>query len=170
MNRDELDSVLDRGLEYLEREQDGRGYVPEKGWAHALAHTADLMLVLAENPKLGREPLQRILNGIRDRLIRAADTCYTHGEDDRLSRAVLAVMERRQLDLATLHAWLKSFAEPTGHSWKQSFKEERVHRAFVNCRSFLRSLHLRVIQHETLEGRQALSAALLETLAALRQF
>jgi hypothetical protein len=44
-----LQTILEKGLRYLAAERDPRGYVQGKGWAHALAHTADLLLVLGKN-------------------------------------------------------------------------------------------------------------------------
>lgn len=41
--REEVLAAFDRVLDYFSREVDLRGYVEGKGWAHAVAHTADLL-------------------------------------------------------------------------------------------------------------------------------
>src|SRR3972149_298850 len=84
LDKDEALNILAKGLNYLEEEKDPRGYVPEKGWAHALAHTSDLLYVLAGNRNLSREHLEQILQGIASKLIVPTDWVYVHGEDDRL--------------------------------------------------------------------------------------
>ena len=50
------------------RERDLRGYVPGKGWAHAVAHGADAIGSLAESPHLGPNELTVLLDVIADRL------------------------------------------------------------------------------------------------------
>ena len=59
----------DRVAGWLVRERDLRGYVPGKGWAHALAHGADALGVLAEAPQMGRLELTVLLDVIADRLL-----------------------------------------------------------------------------------------------------
>jgi hypothetical protein len=44
--------TLTTALQCYAEEKDLRGYVPEKGWAHATAHVGDLLKFLARNPKL----------------------------------------------------------------------------------------------------------------------
>ena len=49
LSKEQVQAILEKGIWYLSAEKDERGYIPDKGWAHALAHTADLMLVLTRN-------------------------------------------------------------------------------------------------------------------------
>jgi hypothetical protein len=171
LDRDEAHSLLARALEYLENEQDPRGYVHGQGWAHALAHTADLLFVLAKNRHLGREQQAQILDGVRAKLIKPAGWVYIHAEDDRLVRAVEAVIERKMLDDSALGVWLLSFSDPEGHSWSGSLEDENLQRAFFNSRAFLKSLYLKISQDDGPEKSEGgLPAGILEALQALRQF
>ena len=43
----------DRVATWLLREHDLRGFVPGKGWAHAVAHGADAIGALAQSPHVG---------------------------------------------------------------------------------------------------------------------
>ena len=45
-----FDELFELALTALSTEKDLRGYVPEKGWAHATAHGADLLRILARKP------------------------------------------------------------------------------------------------------------------------
>ena len=66
------DAVLrwgDRVAGWLVRERDLRGFVPGKGWAHAVAHGADALGVLAQAPAMGRLELTVLLDVIADRLL-----------------------------------------------------------------------------------------------------
>ena len=59
----------DRIATWLLRERDLRGFVPGKGWAHAVAHGADAIGALAGRPHLGRNELTVLLDVIADRLL-----------------------------------------------------------------------------------------------------
>src|SRR5215216_2732223 len=61
LGKDPVNKILEKGIWYIGAEKDPRGYVPGKGWAHALAHTADLMLVLARNQYINGGDLWSIL-------------------------------------------------------------------------------------------------------------
>src|SRR4029078_6584160 len=76
--RDNAESLLppgkildwgDRASGWLVRERDVRGYVPARGWPHAVAHGADVLAVLAESPHLGLNQLTVVLDVIADRVI-----------------------------------------------------------------------------------------------------
>ena len=51
------------------RERDTRGYVPSKGWAHAVAHGADALGVLARSPHFAANELTVLLDVVADRLL-----------------------------------------------------------------------------------------------------
>src|SRR6266545_1350395 len=65
----DLDGFLEAALGYLRRERDLRSWVPGPGWANAVGHTADLLMMLARSPHLGAAELQRILDAIAERLL-----------------------------------------------------------------------------------------------------
>ncbi len=165
-------NVLAKGLAYFAEEKDPRGYVAGKGWAHATAHTADLLYVLASNRFLAREELEKILAAITAKVTEPTDWVYAHGEDDRMVQAVLGVIQRRLLDEFNYKEWLKSFVYDSGvkRPWKKSFEKEETHNAYFNTRNFLRSLYLRVLQNEKLASRDFLLGEINSTLQALKQF
>ena len=50
-----------------------RGFVPGKGWAHAVAHGADALGALAQSPHLGANELTVLLDVLADRLLLPGD-------------------------------------------------------------------------------------------------
>lgn len=170
LERDDVFSIFDKVLGYLAEEQDPRGYVHEKGWAHALAHTADLLSVLVSNRFLTRVELEQILTAIAEKITAPMDWAYTYGEDDRLVRVVIAANQRQLLDEFFMKQWLNSFVAPKKHDWKGSFESLPSHMAYFNVRNFLRSLHLQVMQNEKLFNRDYLAGEIMTTIQALRQF
>ena len=132
----------------------------------ALAHTADLLYVLAENRHLGRENLEQILQHIAFKLIAPTDWVYIHGEDDRLARAVIAVYQRN----LTSQDWLAIITPERKNNWRDSFMNLPLHNAFFNSKTFLRSLYLRILQSEELANKDHILLAIQKSLQGLRQF
>jgi len=104
-----VDAVVtwaDRGLTWLVREVDLRGFVPQRGWAHAVAHGADLIGALARNRHFNATELTVLLDVIADRLV--APTAYrlAHGEDGRLAYATMTILHRDALPTDLLEAWV----------------------------------------------------------------
>ena len=169
LDRKQVHSILAGGLRYLNLEKDSRGYIPVKGWAHALAHTADLMLVLGKNRFTDRSDHKNILKAIADKLIRSTNWVYIHGEDERLANAVMALLERNTIVLDFLQVWLTSFIKPE-RSWKGSYTDEGQARAFHNVRNFLRSFFHSVRKTDDLFNKEKILSSVLETLDDLRAY
>jgi hypothetical protein len=172
LEKDDVQSILAKGLAYLKDEQDPRGYIAEKGWAHTLAHTADLLYVLSSNRFIARAELEQILNAIVEKLSTPIDWVYPYGEDDRLVQVVLGAIQRKLLDEFFYKQWLNSFifSEGRRRAWKGSFANQSQHNAWFNCRNFLRSLQLRILEKGKLTSRDFLLTEVASTLQELKQF
>ena len=139
LEKAQIQVILDKGLWYLNTEKDPRGFIPIKGWAHALAHTADLMLVLGKNRNTGKADLEQILRAIATKLIHSTNWLYFHGEDDRLANSMVGILQRDLISLDFVENWLKSMVEPEV-SWVGVYMDSDRAKAFHNTRNFLRSL------------------------------
>jgi hypothetical protein len=148
LGKAQIERILAKGLWYLAAEKDPRGHVPVKGWAHALAHTADLMLVLGHNRNLDKEGVQNILDAISARMVGATHYMYVHGEDERLASAVVEVLRRGLLSMDEVGAWAKCFHSPEGKDWKGAYVDVERNRAFQNTRNLLRSIYLELLTGE----------------------
>jgi hypothetical protein len=167
--KDQILAILEKGLWYLASEKDPRGFVPVKGWAHALAHTADLMLVLGRNRHVEADGLERILQGIARKLVSSTDWVYIHGEDERLANTVMAVIQRDLLTIGFWEEWLKSLTEPE-QSWKGAYMDEGQAKAFHNVRNFLRSLWIAVHSSDDLSHKAMIELAAFEALNNLKPY
>jgi hypothetical protein len=161
LDRGDLDGFLETAVGYLRRERDLRSWVPGPGWANAVGHTADLLMMLARSPHLGAAELQRILDAIAERLCTPTPAVFVHHEDERLAYAVLNVLRRDLIDRPRLTAWLDQFGAPPGQdSWRSSFASEAESAARVNVTAFLRALYFQTMltdspppgARETLDG------------------
>jgi hypothetical protein len=150
LDQADLDGFLEAALGYLLRERDLRSWVPGPGWANAIGHTADLLMMLARSPHLGATELQRILDAIADRLLTPAPAVFVHHEDERLAYATLNVLRRNLVDRTWLVAWLDRFtAAPGQESWRAAYASEAESAARVNVTAFLRSLYFQLILTES---------------------
>ena len=147
----ELREVKVKLLDYLEKEQDLRGFVLDedeagepKGWAHAIAHTADALDDLVRCKEMGSEELVEILNAIRQK---AAESklVFVHLEDERLVTPVIAVLGRKVLTPPDVQSWLAGFV-PLAQQ-KEPFPD--CYRQAQNVKNFLRSLYFRARQPDT---------------------
>lgn len=139
----------DNAMTWLVRERDLRGFVPGKGWAHAVAHGADVLAVLAAGESFGRLELTVLLDVIADRLLTPTGTHFVHGEVDRLAFATLAVLRRNVLALEVIEPWLarlgKAAAPPEPEDGGSGGRRDKDPFLVAgNVQGFLRALHLQV--------------------------
>jgi len=135
---------MEQGLAYIVAERDLRGYVPDQGWAHAIAHAADLLWVLAQSRHLAAPDLERILDVIAKRITTAVEHVYLYNEDQRLAFAAMAVLQRDLLDLSALNVWLSRMQRPDGN-WQHPFLSPTSASAYHNTTTFLRSLYFQLL-------------------------
>jgi hypothetical protein len=131
----------DRVSTWYLRERDLRGYVPGKGWAHAIAHGADAIATLAESPHLGMNELTVLLDVLADRLTMPAETQFVHGEPDRMAAATMNVLRRNVVPLSVLEPWVARIAAAA------TSRAPRGTDPFLrrgNSESFLRALYLQL--------------------------
>ena len=107
----ELDAESFRGLltdaiAYLKDERDVRGYDATKGWIHSTAHTADLLKALASHAQFTKDDQRAVLAAIAGKLSSVREV-YTQGEQNRLAKAVVAIMMRADFDETVFDAWLE---------------------------------------------------------------
>jgi hypothetical protein len=94
-------------MAYARGERDWRGYVPGKGWAHAVAHTADALGALGLHPHTPPTDAVALLTTIHD----LATVPYPLGylEDDRLAFAAWRLMQSGRVPDESLEHWLDGF-------------------------------------------------------------
>ncbi|MCW3005221.1 MAG: hypothetical protein JWQ20_4519, partial [Conexibacter sp.] len=132
----------DRLATWLLREHDLRGFVPGKGWAHAVAHGADTLATLASSPHLATPELTVLLDVIADRLLLPVDRLFTNGEPDRLALATMTVLRRNVVPLRVLEPWIARLAAAA--SIRSSYGDRDPHLVGGNAEAFLRALYLQL--------------------------
>ncbi len=166
LGAEEIREITDAALAYLAHEQDLRGFVLVKGWAHSVAHTADLLARLAEHPGVGVSDLERMLDAISDKVLAPTPYPYVDREEFRLGKAVVSILRRDEVPADKVVAWLQKLAGP-----------EPRHKAFVpgednvryhNATALLTALHIMFTYQEL---PSSFEEGLLPTVhAALKSF
>jgi Protein of unknown function (DUF2785) len=84
-------------------EDDLRGFDPDLGWLHAVAHGADLLGVLGRDQRV--QPEQMLELAAR-RMLADTDYVWRDAEDDRLGCAIALTLSRPDLTAAQSTGWL----------------------------------------------------------------
>jgi hypothetical protein len=119
-------------LEYARLEKDWRGYVEEKGWAHAMAHLADALDECAQNRTMNVQDRKEILTLISE-LAKSSEPLH-HEEDVRLAMVAYHIILGKQVDEGFLKTWVDTcFVQRDAEviSWTRG----------TNAKNFLRSLY-----------------------------
>lgn len=135
----------DQATSWLVREQDLRGWIPDVGWAHAVANGADLLGALARSPHFDKLELTVLLDVIADRLLAPTEHVLHHGEDDRLAYAAMAVLHRDAVAPNVIEPWIARLgAGMRRPRTRGKVSGEWPTPAAYNTSRFLRALHLQL--------------------------
>jgi len=146
LSADEVHEWLDHALAYVQGERDVRGFVPHKGWAHAVAHMGDLLMYLARNQHIGVLQLEQIVENIGGRMVEPAPYVYRTLEDERMAYAVTVALQRELLTPAFLSTWVDRLAHRwNGSEWSTTIMVDETANAYHNTRQFLRSLYFQLL-------------------------
>ncbi|MFR4162136.1 MAG: DUF2785 domain-containing protein [Paraclostridium sordellii] len=123
-------------IDYYTKEIDLRGYIDNKGWAHSVAHGADVIDELAKCSVLCKEDLNNLLMTLKLKICQGKYV-YIDGEPDRISIAVRSIFMRYEIDEGDILLWLESFKD---YKYINESSIECYHQN-VNITNFLKSLY-----------------------------
>ncbi|WFR63342.1 DUF2785 domain-containing protein [Paenibacillus amylolyticus] len=144
LNKEDITGIQHRLTTYLECEKDVRGYVDERGWAHAPAHAADAVEDLAQSPYLERTDLLELLHAISRKITESSEV-YLHDEDQRIAHAVVTILRRNLLEPKDITLWIDSLHQ--GDNAVNRSLLDTSHRN-LNVRLFLQTLYLAIRTEE----------------------
>jgi hypothetical protein len=160
LQAEDILSIFEPALAYLPAERDLRGLVPEKGWAHAVAHGADVFWRLAGSLHTNADHHSQILDCIADGLNEPDTAVYLYSEDCRLARAAIEIFKRNTLSIEQIQNWLTEMSAP----WNGAWASDDTTLAFFNARNFIRCLHWQMGTVENITEKEAIMGMLRETL------
>jgi hypothetical protein len=158
----EISMVHEALIRYLRLENDVRGYVPEKGWAHSIAHVSDAVDELVLNKKCNNHYYSEILRVLWSKLF-ISTSVYLHDEEERVINPIMAMIENglRIEEVITVIENIPSELQI------QKVKTDFEGYLFLvrNCKTFLKSLYIKMVGHEHLLSVQE---SILKTLKQVR--
>jgi hypothetical protein len=139
-------AIVDTTLELIAFEQDRRGWIEGKGWAHVVAHAADVVRRLAENDGLVPEQHAALLETIDAG--RGGPNAW--GENDRLAAALQSLARRADLDLAALERLFERWSDEgrlarNAQAIQPLAFDAAAFRRQENARQIARALHARLL-------------------------
>jgi len=145
MTDQQLQQLVDAGTRYLQSVRDYRGFDAREGWRHGVAHSSDLMLQLAVNPRTTKAQLDQMLAAIATQVAPPGEHSYIYGEGDRLAQAVFYIAKRK---LHTADEWRKWFEQVAAAaplaSWGDAWTSQSGISKHHNTMQFLTTLYLYV--------------------------
>ena len=164
LSTDDIATLVDEAIEFFAAEADWRGYDSEKGWLHALAHTADLFKFLARNSKSTAEQHMQIMDAIAQKVTQKTPVILSHGEDERLAMAVMDVLKRKTLSEPQLRSWVNDLIAVKELGTEGADFEPDVFGAYQNTKHLLRAVYFRIAYEGELPGAYNLKEDIFETL------
>lgn len=134
--------AIESSILYLQREEDTRGYVEEKGWAHSIAHGADLLAEAVKHPLFNLSLANECLNTIGGCILK--ETSYIDEEDERLIYAVVALLEKG-MDENLLKEWIANLSNRVTEIKSTTGYTPYYFRINMNLNQFVKSLYFRLL-------------------------
>ncbi|MBP8080854.1 MAG: DUF2785 domain-containing protein [Arenimonas sp.] len=164
LSPEQRQALVEAAAGYLESVRDYRGYDPQDGWRHGVAHGSDLLMQLALNEALGKAQLDRILQAVKQQVAPPGDHFYIYGESERLARPVLFVAMRGLHSPEEWTAWFGQIASPAPlPGWDQAYQSNAGLARRHNTRAFLLVIYseIRDSKNENLARLAPMVAAVL---------
>jgi hypothetical protein len=166
LEQPEFRRLLDAALAYLKDEQDVRGFVAGTGWLHSVAHTADLLKFLGRSRHLRGEDQSRILDAIAAKMRAPEEQVYRYGEDERLARAVLSLLHRKDLERDAVKRWLDGLGTRSRGMWEGTLDTARFAEV-QNTKNLLKSLYVMLSAEKSGTTPDVLRTQVLQAIQAL---
>jgi len=106
---------------YLLLEKDTRGFVQDKGWAHSIAHGADLATMTIKHPKFDLQYAPAILHALK--LVSWKNIVYVNDEEERLVTIIEALLDRNYSEEALIEFVQQAFDKFEMHLVTQGYNE-----------------------------------------------
>jgi len=136
-----IEKIFEKSVCYLKNEKDTRGYVEGKGWAHSIAHGADLLVALVNHPNFSKKNIHDVLNTVENCLFKEA--AYIDDEDERLIFVIEGLL-KQDLEEIMLEEWVsRIFNKLQLINEKEGFSDN-FFRIKFNVVNFLKTLYFRL--------------------------
>ncbi|WP_434756359.1 DUF2785 domain-containing protein [Paenibacillus amylolyticus] len=162
LQREDMAWVQQQLTAYLRSEKDVRGYVEDKGWAHAPAHAADAVEDLAHSTYLESAELLELLRALSIKVMESS-RAYIYEEDQRMAQAAVTILSRNLIGQTELAAWIESLQTERNGEAEEGKTLQEMSQMSLNIRMFMQSLYFAIRDKEA-EPFPAVRSLLLKAL------
>ncbi|QED49317.1 DUF2785 domain-containing protein [Cytobacillus dafuensis] len=141
LSTDILLRAFESSISYLRQEKDTRGYVEGKGWAHSIAHGADLLASAIDHPSYNTGMSKDFLDTVHNCLFKGP--VYTDNEDERLIFVIESLMDK-DLKETELVEWVINIFSELEAVFEKESSYINFYRIKTNVMNFVKTLYFRL--------------------------
>jgi len=134
-----IEELSNKVIAYLLAEKDVRGYVPDKGWAHSVAHVSDLVDELVKSSKFNKASFIDLLRPLWNMLLQT-EYAFIHDEDERLLVPLFTMLELGLQQKEVITLLNETMATIAAQKTQLDVQHYRILR--FNWKSFLKSFYI----------------------------
>ncbi|WP_221567911.1 DUF2785 domain-containing protein [Alkalihalobacillus sp. TS-13] len=143
--------IKEKLIQYITLEEDLRGYVSDRGWAHSIAHVADTFDELIKSPKTSEEVYLEILQPLLNKIL-ISESIYVHNEDERILTPILEMLNTG-LDVKEIEEWLQELPMNL-EGQKGQLDCEKYWFLVFNIKTFLKTFYIKINSDHQYESIQ----------------
>ncbi|RAZ81251.1 DUF2785 domain-containing protein [Planococcus halotolerans] len=141
LSEEKINEVKNKMIVYMNAEKDLRGFVAGKGWAHSIAHAADVFDELAKSRFTDPEMFAELLSPLWKKAL-VSDTVYIHDEEERILNPIVEML-KRGLDFQVVESLLQELPADM-EKRKAQLEEENYWFLIANSKKFLKSFYIQI--------------------------
>lgn len=143
LGRDLFIKTKDNLIRFYQEENDFRGYMEDKGWAHGAAHGADAMDELLQCDECDEAICQEILEAIQ-RVLYNGKYSFSYEEDERMARVIMRIIKGNCMSSDALNKWIEGLSQCC--EWDRSRKRYVTR---INTKNFVRCLYFKLMHYDS---------------------
>jgi hypothetical protein len=154
----QFELVLDTAIKAISEEIDYRGYVNEtEGWAHSVAHAADLTRELFKHPDLSKEQSYLLIDSWLTLFKNPALPLLQYDEEQRLALALMTLHHKSGLSSGQMASFIDELLDDEKELWYQTAYQKPVTlNRFTNVRNLVVALYLQCQLGKQSNGSESL--------------
>lgn len=130
--------VMKAVISYMDQEKDTRGFVEGKGWAHSVAHAADVLCIMTEHHYFDEKDIPKVLSAIQASIM--VENPYIDDEEVRLSY-ILPILLKKESGETIIFNWLDGINEELEMLIAENKQSNRSYRLKWNVINFYKAAY-----------------------------
>ncbi|MGK0554654.1 DUF2785 domain-containing protein [Macrococcus capreoli] len=138
-------------IQYFNKENDIRGFVTDKGWAHGIAHASDAIIEIIKSRYYEDSYTNIIFEGVRNNLLKLQfnHVPYIDDEDERMSSIIVALLKYDNVEERIIVKWLSTLSISKTENGNQDIS---YYRKMKNIKDFKKSLYFMLEDYPNLQN------------------